>query len=80
MRGDKNGSESGEPEKDFSSPLKKLFYIIIRYPVEKYAQCRFDRMRNRYLKMTKRCTTPEDLSQLKADAFMTGVTKCGDRS
>ncbi|GAA6365898.1 MULTISPECIES: polysaccharide pyruvyl transferase family protein [Bacteroides] len=59
-------------KKDFSSPLKKLFYIIIRYPVEKYAQCRFDRMRNRYLKMTKRCTTPEDLSQLKADAFMTG--------
>lgn len=59
-------------KKDFSSPLKKLFYIVIRYPVEKYAQCRFDRMRNRYLKMTKRCTTPEDLSQLKADAFMTG--------
>ena len=59
-------------KKDFSSPLKKLFYIIIRYPVEKYAQCRFDRMRNRYLKMTKRCTTPEDLSQLKANAFMTG--------
>ena len=59
-------------KKDFSSPLKKLFYLIIRYPVEKYAQCRFDRMRNRYLKMTKRCTTPEDLSQLKADAFMTG--------
>ena len=59
-------------KKDFSSPLKKLFYIIIRYPVEKYAQCRFDRMRNRYLKMTKRCTTPEDLSRLKADAFMTG--------
>ena len=59
-------------KKDFSSPLKKLFYIIIRYPVEKYAQCRFYRMRNRYLKMTKRCTTPEDLSQLKADAFITG--------
>lgn len=59
-------------KRDFNSPLKKMFYIAVRYPIEKYAQCRFDRMRNRYLEMTKRCVTLEDLSQLDADAFMTG--------
>lgn len=56
----------------YSNPVKKLAYIAVRYPVEKYAQIRFDRMREKYLKMTPRCSSHEDLNKLSADAFMTG--------
>lgn len=56
----------------FDNPLKRLAYIAIRYPIEKYAQVRFDRMRKRYLKMTPRCSSHDDLKSLSADAFMTG--------
>ena len=56
----------------FGNPLKKLAYIAIRYPIEKFAQVRFDRMRKKYLKMTSRCSSHVDLKRLKADAFITG--------
>lgn len=63
--------------------LKKLAYIAMRYPTEIHAQLRFDRMRREYLKMTARCTTHKELTQLEADVFMTGSdqvwgpTMCG---
>lgn len=56
----------------YGNLLKKLAYIAIRYPIEKYAQVKFDRMRKCYLKMTKRCSSHKDLAKLSADAFMTG--------
>lgn len=56
----------------YGNPLKRLAYIAIRYPIEKYAQVKFDRMRKCYLKMTKRCSFHKDLAKLSADAFMTG--------
>ena len=56
----------------FDSLLKKLAYIAVRYPIESYAQVRFDRMRKKYLRMTPRCSSYEDLKSLTADAFMTG--------
>lgn len=56
----------------YSNPIKKMAYIAIRYPIEKYAQVKFDRMRKRYLKMTNRCSSHEELAKLAADAFMTG--------
>ena len=56
----------------YGNPIKKQAYIAIRYPIEKYAQVKFDRMRKRYLKMTQRCSSQEDLAKLSADAFMTG--------
>ena len=56
----------------FDNPLKRLAYIAIRFPIEKYAQVRFDRMRKKYLKMTSRCSSHDDLKSLSADAFMTG--------
>lgn len=56
----------------YGNPLKRLAYIAIRYPIEKYAQVKFDRMRKCYLKMTKRCSSHKDLAKLSADAFMTG--------
>lgn len=56
----------------FGNPLKKLAYIAIRYPIEKFALVRFDRMRKKYLKMTSRCSSHVDLEKISADAFLTG--------
>lgn len=56
----------------FSNPFKKLAYLSIRYPIEKFAQVRFDRMRKKYLKMTSRCSSHMDLKKISADAFITG--------
>lgn len=56
----------------FGNPLKKQAYLAVRYPIEKYAQIRFDKMRKKYLKMTPRCSSQADLMKLSADAFMTG--------
>ena len=52
--------------------LKKLLYIMLRYPDEKMAEMKFDRMRSRLLKLTQRCGTHDDLKKLNADVFMTG--------
>lgn len=59
-------------KKGFGNPLKKFAYIAVRYPIEKYAQVRFLKMREKYLKMTTRCSCHQDLKKLSADAFMTG--------
>lgn len=61
-----------EGKMKYSSPLKQLVYNIIRYPIEAYAEKRFDAMRKRYLKMTPLIHTHEELAQLEADVFMTG--------
>lgn len=52
--------------------LKRLIYTIVRYPIEKLAECRFEKMRKTYLRMTQCLHTHEELSELKADVFMTG--------
>ena len=52
--------------------LKKLAYIILRYPDEKIAEIKFNAMRSQHLNLTMRCRTLKDLSKLDADAFMTG--------
>lgn len=49
----------------FGNPLKKLAYISIRYPIEKFAQVRFDKMRKKYLKMTSRCSSHVDLKKYR---------------
>lgn len=56
----------------YGNPIKRLAYIALRYPIEKYAQMKFESMRKKYLKMTVRCSNHEDLKRLKADAFITG--------
>ena len=56
----------------FSNPIKKILYAIIRYPIEVYAQRRFDRMRRRFLPLSTRFNSYEKLSALKADMFITG--------
>lgn len=54
------------------NPLKKMAYLLLRYPEEKLAEMKFAKMRKRYLRLTQRCGSYEDLKQLDADAFMTG--------
>lgn len=56
----------------YGNPLKRLAYVALRYPIEKYAQVKFDAMRKKYLKMTERCSSHGDLERLRADAFVTG--------
>ena len=52
--------------------LKKLLYVMLRYPEEYWAQRRFAHMRMKYLEMTLRYRSIVELSTLKADIFMTG--------
>lgn len=54
------------------SLLKRLAYIILRYPDEKIAEFKFSKMRSQHMNLTERCRTLKDLSKLDADAFMTG--------
>jgi hypothetical protein len=56
----------------WNNPIKKLIYVAIRFPMEWIAQHKFDSMRKKYLKMTKRCENTKDLKKLRADIFMTG--------
>lgn len=52
--------------------LKRIAYILLRYPEEHIAERKFERMRSKYLKLTERCTNIDELSNLTADVFMTG--------
>jgi len=56
----------------WNNPIKKLIYVAIRFPMEWMAQHKFDGMRKKYLKMTRRCKNTKDLENLRADIFMTG--------
>lgn len=52
--------------------IKRLAYILIRYPDEKWAELKFKQMRKHYLKMTQSCRCSSDLQRLNADVYMTG--------
>lgn len=52
--------------------IKRIAYILLRYPEESIAERKFDKMRSKYLKLTERCTNISELSELNADTFMTG--------
>lgn len=55
-----------------SSLLKRMAYVALRYPGERIATQRFDKMRAKYFKLTPRCYSSEELKSLVADVFMTG--------
>ena len=55
-----------------SNAVKRMAYILMRYPAEKLAEIKFEKMRKRYLKLTVLCRTHGELGKLKADIFMTG--------
>lgn len=56
--------------------LKKALYLIIRYPMTKRAEAKFARMRKKYLKLTSRYSSNEELREASfikdTDIFMTG--------
>lgn len=52
--------------------IKRIAYILLRYPEEGIAEKKFDEMRSKYLKLTERCSNLNELSKLKADIFITG--------
>lgn len=52
--------------------FKKIAYVGIRYPEDKIALMKFDKMRYRLLHLTQRCSTHNDLQEIDADLFMTG--------
>ncbi|MCM1518494.1 MAG: polysaccharide pyruvyl transferase family protein [Pseudoflavonifractor sp.] len=52
--------------------VKKIAYVVMRWPAEKIAEVKFDSMRRRYLKMTPHVSTLDGLRSLTADIFMTG--------
>ena len=52
--------------------IKRMAYVMMRYPEERWAEVKFDVMRQHYLKLTRRCSMHKDLAQLDADLFMTG--------
>lgn len=56
----------------FGGAVKRMIYVMMRYPEEKCAEVKFDVMRQHYLKLTRRCSMYEDLARLDADLFMTG--------
>lgn len=52
--------------------LRRLLYVLLRFPEEYNAEKKFNIMRSKYLKQTKRFANIQELSQLTADIFMTG--------
>ena len=71
-RGLKSVLTQASRKKAYANPMKKMLYVAIRYPLEMYAQVKFDKMRRKYLKLTTRCSSHQDLKKLEADVFMTG--------
>ena len=73
-RKDERGVEKvwTEAKWKYNNSLKRIVYTIVRYPIEKYAEKHFDKMRASYLVMTKKYSTHEQLATLDADVFMTG--------
>ena len=59
-------------KKQYSSILKRLAYIAVRYPIERYSEIRFNAMRRKHLATTAHFSNPNDLRKLQADIFLTG--------
>lgn len=71
-RGLKGTLEQLKQKSEFNSAIKKILYFMLRYPEDFFAERHFDCFRKKYLKLTKRCYSLEDLKTLDADVFMTG--------
>ncbi len=56
----------------YNNLLKKFLYCSIRYPIEKYAEIQFAKMRKSYLRTTAQLSSWTNLEKENADVFMTG--------
>lgn len=61
-----------EAKHKYANAQKQIAYQMVRYPIERFAEMKFDKMRSRYLDMTQLCHTHEDLKRLSADLYLTG--------
>lgn len=52
--------------------IKSMAYLMTRWPEEYVAQARFDGFRKKYLPMTKRFKSADELDSIEADLFITG--------
>lgn len=64
-------------KKDWGNNIfKKLIYILLRYPSDKYAEIKFAKMRKKYLNLTPRYSSHKELQTApfikKTDVFLTG--------
>lgn len=63
-------------EKWNKNPIKRLIYIMLRYPSEKIAEVKFSSMQRKYLSLTKRYTTCKELEEYAessdSEIYMTG--------
>lgn len=57
---------------NWNNPVKKIAYILLRWPMEAIATRKFDKMRKHYLKLTKRISDKDELLNVKADIYLTG--------
>lgn len=64
-------SLKGKPQYS-RNPLKAMAYVACMYPETKIAEIKFDKMRRKYLNLTKIYTSSAELSSLKSDIFLTG--------
>lgn len=55
-----------------SNPIKKVAYLMMRYPSERISEIRFAHIRKSYLHLTRRYHSIAELQDLDADVMMTG--------
>lgn len=58
----------------YNNPIKRMIYLALRQPESVKAGRKFEKQQAKYLKLTKRYTSPEELKKGKpiADVYMTG--------
>jgi len=55
-----------------TNPIKRMIYILLRFPEEYLAEKRFATYQKKYLKLTPRYQTLDELKSVNADIYMTG--------
>lgn len=56
----------------YNNPFKRLLYILVRYPEQKWEEMQFEQMRKKFLNLTPRYSSLDELKEIKAHIFMTG--------
>lgn len=58
----------------YNNPIKRMIYLALRQPESVKAGRKFEKQQDKYLKLTKRYTNPEELKKDKpiADVYVTG--------
>lgn len=65
-------TDVGRKKKWNHNLMKKWAYVLLRHPEETFIQYKFDKMRQKFLKLTPTYHTADEMKKLEADVFMTG--------